>query len=253
MCCRYCGKGYMKRSSLDKHLALCELLQSARTSSYSNQDEEEIPSQRKMYMMLLELGKKVRSLDEKVEEINKWVVRKKKTINIVEWLNEHVTPETRFEDLIAHITVKEEDIDYLLQHSFQETLQQLLERTLHMRAQDKEHPLPIIAFTQKAHLLYVYDSKEDGECVWREVSRDILVRFFNRIHMKLHKHFFQWKCEHRKRAEEDETFAILCDRTTTKLMQVDFREESTYGKCKQSLYQHLKIEMLAFVEYEFDF
>ena len=58
-CCKYCGKSYMKKINLDKHVILCELLNTSKSKS-SVDDEEEVPSQRKMYQMILEIGKKVK-------------------------------------------------------------------------------------------------------------------------------------------------------------------------------------------------
>jgi hypothetical protein len=51
--------------------------------------------------MILEIGKKLNGLDEKVDELNKWVIKKKKKINVFEWLNNHITPETNFDSLIG--------------------------------------------------------------------------------------------------------------------------------------------------------
>ena len=33
LCCVYCGKSYIKRINLDKHLVICELLQKTKTKT----------------------------------------------------------------------------------------------------------------------------------------------------------------------------------------------------------------------------
>ena len=68
----YCGITYKKRVNLDKHMILCELLQKSKKNqiNYSIEEEEPLPSQRKMFHMLLELGDKFTRLEGKIEEIN---------------------------------------------------------------------------------------------------------------------------------------------------------------------------------------
>jgi hypothetical protein len=105
-CCQHCGKRYKTRTNLEKHLLLCELIHSRKSSKIVVDEEEDIPSQKKIYQMLLELGQKYNRLEEKVEEINKYVVKKKKKINIIEWLNSNITPDIIFDNLSEKIIVK---------------------------------------------------------------------------------------------------------------------------------------------------
>ena len=49
--------------------------------------------------MLLELGQKYNRLEEKVDEMSKWITKKKKKINILEWLNTNITPIISFDKL----------------------------------------------------------------------------------------------------------------------------------------------------------
>ena len=123
LCCVYCGKSYIKRVNLDKHLVICELLQKTKTKtsinpiidSLYNDVEEPIPTQRKMFQMLIELGERYSRLEGKVDELNKWVVKKKKKINILGWLNANMKPNIVFETMIDKIVVTEDDIKKLLE------------------------------------------------------------------------------------------------------------------------------------------
>ena len=56
-----------------------------------------------LYQIILELGNKFNKLEEKVDELNKWVVKTKKKINIIEWLNNNIKPEIKFDFLIEKI------------------------------------------------------------------------------------------------------------------------------------------------------
>ena len=92
--CIHCGKGYKNKSNLDKHYLICDLIYSRKKQNTRILDEEEeiLPSQKQMFQIILELSQKYNKLEEKVEELNKWVIKKKKKINILEWLNDNNIP-----------------------------------------------------------------------------------------------------------------------------------------------------------------
>lgn len=245
-CCKYCGKSYIKKINLDKHVILCELLNNSKTKTIV-EDDEEVPSQRKMYEMILEIGKKLNGLDEKVDELNKWVIKKKKKINVVEWLNNHITPEINFDSLIEKIIIDKDDVHYLFQNTFADTINHIFSRNIYNVS---ESEYPIFAFVQKSNVFYIYENEEAG---WMELNREKLVKFLNRVHTKLYRLYLEWKKENRTQIEDDEKLSLLCDKTTCKMMDVDFRQESILGKIRSNMYGRMKTDMKALVEYDFEF
>jgi tyrosine-protein phosphatase YwqE len=244
-CCVYCGKSYIKKTSLDKHVVLCELLNNSKNTIVEN--DEDIPSQKKMYQILLELGNKFNKLEEKVDELNKWVVKKKKKINVIEWLNTNITPEIKFDSLIEKITITQEDVKYLFDNSFADTLNEIFSRNIYNLS---ESEYPIFAFIQKSNVFYIYENEEAG---WMELNREKNVKFLNRVHMKLLRAFGEYKKANANKIREDESFSLLCDKTSVKMMNVDFRQETILGKIKGNMYSRMKTDMKALVEYEFEF
>ena len=245
-CCIHCGKSYKKRTNLDKHVILCELLNKSKKNLVI-EDEEDIPSQRKMYEILLELGNKFNRLEEKVDELNKWVVKKKKKINVIDWLNTNITPEIKFDSLIEKIVMSDDDVKYLFENSFADTLNHIFSRNIYNLS---ESEYPIFAFVQKTNIFYIYENEEAG---WVELSREFLIKFLNKVHMKLLRVLIQHKKDNVDKIRDDERFSILCDKTTFKLMNVDFRQESILGKIRANMYSRMKTDMKALVEYEFEF
>jgi len=245
-CCIYCGKSYKKKSNLEKHTNLCELLNKSKKSLVI-EDEEEIPSQRKIYKILLELGNKFNVLEEKVDELNKWVVKKKKKINVIDWLNTNITPEIKFENLIEKIKIIDNDVKYLFENNFIDTLNHIFSRNIYNLS---ESEYAIFAFVQKSNIFYIYENEKSG---WLELSKENLIKFLNKVHMKLFRVFRQHKIDNSDKIQEEENFSLLCDKTSLKMMNVDFRQESILGKIRGNMYSRMKTDMKALVEYEFEF
>lgn len=250
-CCIYCGKSYLKRVNLDKHIIICELLQKSRKSSnlVIEDDEEPLPSQKKMFQMLIELGQKYNKLEEKVEELNKWVVKKKKKINIIEWLNDNITPNILFDSLIDKINIIEDDIKNLMENSFYDVLNEIFTRTIY---NFNESENPIFAFVQKTNVFYIYDNINDKK-IWVELSRDKLIKFLNKVHMKIMKSFYDFKKIKADEIRTNDCYSIKCDKTIVKLMSVEFKQESILSKVKTMMYTKMKTDMKALVEFEFEF
>jgi hypothetical protein len=258
--CTWCGKGYKTKINLDKHTILCELIHKSskkrankNNSDLNDNDDicDDLPSPKKMYQMLLELGYKYSKLEEKMDEVNKFVVKKKKKINVLEWLNSNVIPSLVFENLIDKIKIIDSDIDFLLENNFLDTINAVLSRVLYLEREDdlENNLIPLFAFVQKTNIFYAF--VEGG--VWMELSKDKLCLFLMRVQMKISKAFHEWKKERATQIRDDESFAILCDKTLIKIMSNEFKQDSTFGKMRAVMYNKMKTDMKAMVEYEFEF
>lgn len=266
--CHFCAKEYKTKIRLEKHTILCEIVY--KTNNNKTQTEEtdtDIPSQRRLYQMLLELGQKYNRLEEKVDEMSKWITKKKKKINILEWLNTNITPVISFDKLHELLQVSEEDVEYLLQNTFLDTLNMLFCRTIYnMEEQSK----PIFAFQQKQGIFYVYEErqtettgtqqpqttntqKEEQNNNWTQLSREKLITFLNRCHRKISKALSDWKRNNQDKIKSDDKYAMEYDKTMSKVMGFDFKNENTLNKTKSMIHHNLKIDIKAFVEYEFEF
>ena len=254
-CCTWCGKGYKTKINLEKHAVLCELIYKSskkRGTPDSNEYDDicdDLPSPKKMYQMLLELGYKYSKLEEKMDEVNKFVIKKKKKINVLEWLNSNIVPSLVFENLIDKINIIDSDIDFLLENNFLETINVVLSRVLYLENDLESNLIPLFAFVQKTNIFYAF---VEG-CGWIELSKDKLCLFLMRVQMKISKAFHEWKKQRATRIRDEESFAILCDKTVIKIMGNEFKQDSTFGKMRAVMYNKMKTDMKAMVEYEFEF
>ena len=270
-CCTWCGKGYKSRGNLDKHVILCELIQKSnkkrvtnKNSDLTDYDEvcEDLPSPKKMYQMLLELGYKYSKLEEKMEEVNKFIVKKKQKINVVEWLNSNITPSLVFENLIDQIKIIDSDIEFLFENNFLDMINGVLSRFVY-NGESSNNLIPLFAFSQKTNVYYAFvklnnnnnnnnNLCEDKCCgVWSELSKDQLMKFLMRIQMKVSKAFCEWKT--RCGRVNDDSFDIMCDKTLIKIMGNEFNQDSTFNKMRGVMYNKMKTDLKAMVEYEFEF
>jgi hypothetical protein len=268
-CCTWCGKGYKTRVNLDKHVILCELIHKSSKKHGSNKNSDltdlneigdDLPSPKKMYQMLLELGYKYSKLEEKMEEVNKFIVKKKQKINVVEWLNSNITPSLVFENLIDQIKINDSDIEFLFENNFLDMINGVLSRFVY-NGESSNNLIPLFAFSQKANVFYAFVNLNnnnnnnlcDDKCcgVWSELSKDQLMKFLMRIQMKVSKAFCEWKT--RCGRVNDDSFDIMCDKTLIKIMGNEFNQDATFNKMRGVMYNKMKTDMKAMVEYEFEF
>ena len=250
-CCIHCGKSYIKRVNLDNHVIICELLHNRKNTSLVIEDDEEpLPSQRKMFHMLIELGQKYNKLEEKVEELNKWVIKKKKKINILEWLNDNNNPNVLFDSIIDKITVNEDDIKNLFENPFNDVLNDIFSRTIYNFNEDEN---PMFAFVQKSNVFYVYEQIDNNKKLWVELSKEKLIKFLNKVHTKILKAFCDFKKERIQEIRASDNYSIKCDKTMMKIMSVEFKQESILSKVKSMMFAKMKTDMKALVEFEFEF
>ena len=251
--CHFCAKEYKTQTRLEKHTILCEIIYKTNNNKInkkqSEEEDDELPSQRRLYQMLLELGQKYNRLEEKVDEMSKWVAKKKKKINILEWLNTNITPTTTFDKLHENVQITEEDIEHLFQNTFLDTLNMVFSRTIYNM---EEQIKPIFAFQQKSGQFYIYEPQPQANN-WSLLSREKLIQFLNRCHRKISKALSDWKKNNQDKIKNDDKYAMEYDKTMSKVMSLEFKQESTLNKTKSMLHNHLKVDIKAFVEYEFEF
>ena len=132
--------------------------------------------------------------------------------------------------------------------TFNDTLNVIFSRSIYII---NEQNNPIIAFSQKPNIFYIYDKIEDA-CVWSELSKDKLIRFLSIVQMKISKAFCEWKKKNKDILSTDK-MATLCDKATVKLMTPEFKQESTLSKIRSIMYGKMKTDMKVLVEYEFEF
>ena len=258
LCCEYCGKEYKRKINFDKHFILCEIVYKAkkkdrRIDKETEEINEEMPTQKQMYKMILELALKYNKLEEKMELMNKWVDKTKKKINVLDWLNtsSNLKPEIIFDNLADSISILESDLDLLFNGNFDNILNEIFTRNFY---QKDESEISLFAFIQKTNTIYVYSKDTSSlQAVWIELSREKLIYFLNKVHFKIVKTLSEWKKNNSEKLNNSDRLEEIYNKTKIKLMGIDFKHDSTLSKIKLSIYNKMKKDMKALIEYEFEF
>lgn len=269
--CLYCKKSYKNKSNLNKHLVLCELIHTSKNKKQLLIEEEDnnLPSQKQLYQMLLELAFKYNKLEEKMDLAMKWIDKKKKKINILDWLQINIVPNYIFDNLSLQIEVTNLDVEFLFNNSFIDTLNELFSRVLynqefsqqnnkecnkHCDENRETNVVPIFAFVQKINTIYIYNSVDPlNNFGWIELSREKFIYFLNKIHFKFVKVLNEWKKQNQKLLDESERALDLYNKTLIKLMGVEFKQENILSKIRSNMYNKMKTDMKSLIEYELEF
>jgi len=258
LCCEYCGKYYKLRINLDKHFVLCEIIHKAKNKDKNKNKEtdeinEELPSQKQMYKMILELALKYNKLEEKVELMGKWVDKTKKKINVLDWLNSssNLKPELIFDNLADSINILYSDLNLLFNTNFYDMLNEIFLRNIYDK---NEQEISLFAFIQKTNTIYVYTKHQQlSEVSWIELSREKLIYFLNKVHFKVVKSLIEWNKQNQEKINNSDQMSEMYNKANVKLMGIDFKHEPTLSKIKSSIYNKMKKDMKALIEYEFEF
>lgn len=267
-CCINCGKNYKTRTNLDKHLVLCETLIRAKTHSKKSKKEDDeieyLPTQKQMYKIILDLALKCNHLEEKLEQMQKWVVKQKKKINIFEWLQEQEEPTQTWSQFISKIIILNEETELILHNPFINVLNEICDRIFQdlnqdlnqnlTTSQDKnKNSIPFVAFTEKQNTFYIYEKDESENLKWRECSKKDLINLLNNIHFKMVKSFIDLKKKNEREINESDNICELFNKSNIKIMEINFKNDQIFNKAKSLIYNKIKIELKKVIEYEFEF
>ena len=248
LCCIYCGKSYKTRLNLEKHLILCEITHKSNKPHHNDCDMDDslddYISSKKLYQIVIKLSLKCNRLEDRVAELSKYVTKKIKKIDIIEYLNNksNSNPSSTtllFENITEIIKVEQSDVEFLFYNSFLETVNLVLSRSIYK--DNESHDLPIAAFKEKKNTLYVYSKNNNinnnQNPTWSIVTRENFIRFLNIIQFKISKAFSEWRKNNSQILNDDDNRSILYDKTFSKLMEPDFKIEKTFVKFYNNIYK----------------
>lgn len=249
--CTYCLKKYTNKTSLDKHVLICSLsYRSKRQIKIEEEEREDNLTYQDLCRIINELFTKVKKLEEKVEINDKYIKKMKKKINIIDWLNSNIRPNTFLEDYINNLIITEEDITFMMYNTFIDTLNKIFDENINQNP--NSNPIPIFCSEHKINTFYIYQKTENpNDTKWSEINKSQCIQIFNIIYARIFKKLMEWKQKNEDLLNKNEQLENLYMKTMSKIFAVDFKHEQTLSKAKMCLYNILKTDMKQIIEYEF--
>jgi hypothetical protein len=189
-------------------------------------------------------------MEDKMTEMQKWVYKKKKKINVVAWLNANIIPTIGFKEWVnTCLLVNPEDFEDLMENSLFHTVQQVFERNL--RTKD-DFTYPIRCFSQKTGIFYICEKKPDGTPEWTLLHNQDMILMLKTIQNRIIKELTKWKAENQYKFDDNSKISDLFNKAIIKLMNMSFTPDHTFARMKNGLFNHLKTD-LKLMDYEFEF
>jgi uncharacterized protein YeeX (DUF496 family) len=224
--CEVCKKQYIKKSSLDKHKILCEFkLKTQREKKIEEEEGDDIPSYSQLVKIVQELTLKCNTLEIKIEAMQKWVERKKKKINIIDWLNNNINTSVSYVEWINNIiNIIPEHFEYLMENNLYQTIEYIIEYNLSL-IKDDNFIYPIKCFSEKQTIFYIAEKNEDGSSLWKKAEHEDIVLLFKKIYNKMLSELTKWKKENEKKFDENTKLCEIFNKAVIKLMSISFHHD----------------------------
>jgi hypothetical protein len=250
-CCNACNKNYTRKSSLDKHLILCDFKhKTAREHQIEFEELGDMPNHDQLVKIVQELTFKLIKMENKMEEMQKWVEKKKKKLNVVLWLNTNVVPTIGFLELInTSFVVTQEHFKNLMENNLFHTIQQVFESNF---SKKDDFVYPIRCFVEKPGVFYISEKKLDGTAEWRQLELPDMILILKIFHNRMIKELTKWKLENQDKFD-DSKLSDVFNKAVIKLMNLTFTQDANLSRIKNSLYNYLKHDLKSMIEYDFEF
>lgn len=249
-CCELCKKTYTKKSSLDKHKILCDYKTKSKLElKVADEELGDIPTYDQLVKIVQELAIKYAKMEDKVEQMQKWVSQKKQKISVINWLNEHVNATIGFKEWITMIEVLPQSALSLIDNNAFQTFQIILEYNLTNKA---DFVCPIKCFSQKQNVFYICEKMPDGESKWTQMEVEEMLLLFKKIQSKILSELSKWKLSNKEKIEEDDKTSEQFNKALIKLMNISIvAHDVNVGRIRNNLYSYLKMDLKNLIEYDF--
>ena len=250
LCCNICNKKYTRKSSLEKHKILCAIKHKTKYElNIETEESSDIPNHFQLVKIVQELTLKLIKMEEKMEIMEKYVDKKKKQINTLDWLNTNIKPIQIFNEWSKNsIYVCQNDVENLMINSLHYTFYKIFESQIIIN-KENNYIYPIISFIHKQNIMYIYDFDiTNGNKLWRQMNQEDFVLLLKIIQQNLICELSKWKNINKGKFYESDKISELFNKAIIKLMNLSFTPDHTFSKIRNFLYNHIKTELQQYPE-----
>jgi hypothetical protein len=241
--CDHCARVYTRKPYYDRHIACCKILQkTSRERKLENEENDDTPTLRELYVMIQEFGKKYEEINEKLDYLTKYVETKKKQLSIVDWLNTNIKCDIEFHKWMENIDFCDEYLNYVFQSNLIDGISYIFQDVI---AKYEDSSLPIRAFDQKDSTFFIYIENE-----WIIMNKETFEGMIYFMKKNLLKLFKIWQDKNESKLKTD-SFSSIYMQNVHKLMGGKIPFEKQYLLIKSKLYKHLKCDLKTIIQFEF--
>ena len=224
--CNICCKQYIRKDAFDKHYLLCNFnFEKSRSELRYNGENLTAPniSNEKIYLLLVDLSNKYNKLQADYDELKKFVITKRKKINIIDYLNNNcitcgsIDFDNYIEYIISEIMIhgvynngqKDYDNEYLnliFENDFINGMVRILSKIIINEREKKLLPIKVFQQKDEIYVLRQSEDKSEGESVdrgrdeyeigemyWETMKYEDFKLFIQKIHKKIINLFTIWQ------------------------------------------------------------
>lgn len=250
--CINCSKEYTRKSSLEKHKILCDYkYKTKREREIDSEELGDMPTHSQLVKIVQECIIKMNKMEEKMDQMKKWVGNKKRKVNVNNWLNTNINPTIGFLEWVnMSLKILPEHFENLMENSLFHTIQQVFEYNLR---EMEGFVYPICCFTEKLGIFYICDKKENNLSEWRQLVITDMVLILKTLQNRLIIELSRWKSDNQYKFDENDKIAIIFNKAIIKLMNMTFTQDATMSRIKNNLYMFLKTDIKMMIECELEF
>jgi len=247
--CALCKKDYTRKGSLDKHIVLCEFKSKSKLElQVAVEEAPDKPTYDQLVQIVQELSIKYVKMEEKMTEMQHYIDRKKKKVDVIGWLNTHVRPTTGFLEWVNSIvTVEPSHFLYLLRP--ETTIFDLLHEVFVYNLLKRDFICPLTCFAQKNGVFYICEPLEDVSIgstniyIWVELQLEDFVLLLKQVQRKLIGELSDWRKENQKLFYDNDKIADQFNKAVIKLMNITFTQDANMSRIKNGLYHYLRKDL----------
>lgn len=246
--CPHCLKKYTNKKDAQKHILMCEILsKTPRAIQIEEENTIGLPSHDELCFIVMELARKNRALELKLEQITSWAERQRKKISVIDWLNQnHQGPDVlhyaSFKDTLSK-TINQTHVEYLLSNTFIDTMLRIFSDT---------DCSALFSLANKPQLFYMYKSEAtEATGTWVIMGRTDLVDLLNYVHSKFLRELIKWKKVNEEVVAKNEQVCKQYNKMMIKFSEIDFDHDATLCKMRSGIHALIKKDMKNMIEYEF--
>jgi hypothetical protein len=241
--CALCKKDYTRKGSLDKHIVLCEFKSKSKLElQVAVEEAPDKPTYDQLVQIVQELSIKYVKMEEKMTEMQHYIDRKKKKVDVIGWLNTHVNPTTGFLEWVNSI-VSVEPSHFLHLLRPETTIFDLLHEVFAYNLEKRDFICPLTCFAQKNGVFYICEAEQDNGFVWVELQLENFVLLLKQVQRKLIGELSEWRKTNQKLFYDNDKIADQFNKAVIKLMNITFVQDANMSRIKNSLYHYLRKDL----------